>query len=107
MLAPTAVHTAGVVVVNVTGRFDDAVAATATGDCAVVWSAIGPNVIGWSTLGTSKLWNTTSAGSKPVLPACSASTGHVPGPIRVIVVPFAPPAVHTVGVVVTKLTGSP
>ena len=42
---PPAVHTAGVVVVNVTARPDDAVAPTVTGDCGMVRSASAPNVI--------------------------------------------------------------
>ena len=42
---PLEVHTAGVVVVNVTGRPEDAVALTVTGDCANFTFARGPKLV--------------------------------------------------------------
>ena len=101
---PATVHTAGVVVVSVTGRADDAVAVTANGVCAVVRFAIGPNVIAWSTLLTAKLSSTASAAANVPFPAWSACTVHVPAPTRVIVAPLAPLDVHTVGVVLENVT---
>ena len=44
-LVPLAVQRAGVVVVNVTGKPDDVVAFTVTGDCASVLAASAGNVI--------------------------------------------------------------
>ncbi len=44
---PLAEQTAGVVVENVTGSADDAVAATVTGDCNIVALAKAANVIVW------------------------------------------------------------
>ena len=60
-LVPPVLHTAGVVLVNVTARCDDAVAATVTGPCGSTTLAGGPNVIVWATFVTAKLRVTDGA----------------------------------------------
>ena len=66
--APVTVHTDGVVVLNDTGKPDDAVAPTATGDCANVASASGPNVIDCDAVVTAKLCWTGGAGLYAAFP---------------------------------------
>ncbi len=101
---PLAVHTAGVVVVKVTARPDDAVAPTVTGDCETVRAPSGPKAIDCAARVTVKLRVTGAAAFTVSLPGWSASTVHTPAVTSAIVVPFVPPAVHTVGVVVVKMT---
>jgi hypothetical protein len=60
-LVPLDVHTAGVSVVNVTVRPEDAVAVTMNGDCASVRLLSGAKVIVWVALVTLKL-RVTEAG---------------------------------------------
>ena len=55
---PPAVHTVAVVVVNVTGRPDDAVAVMVTGDCTSVFDVWLANVIVCEPFVTLKLWFT-------------------------------------------------
>ena len=66
---PETVHTEVVNDENDTGKPDDAVALTVTGDCASVASAIGGKVIVCEFLETVKLRCTGAAGSKLALPA--------------------------------------
>ena len=60
-LVPPAVHTAGVVVLNVTANPELAAAVADTGDCNVVWFAIALNVIDCVTCDTVKLRSTGGA----------------------------------------------
>ena len=59
---PVTEHTAGVVVENVTGSADDAVAATDVGDCNIVALAKAAKVIVWSAAVTVKVCWTGGAG---------------------------------------------
>ena len=104
--APLDVHTAGVVVVNVTGNPDDAVALTVNGDCDASRVASVPKVMLCGARVTLKLRTTGAAALNVASPAWSASTVHVPTATSAIVAPFAPPAVQIAGVVVVKVTGS-
>ena len=106
-LVPPVVQTPGVNDVTVTASPDDAVAVTVTGDCARVRFGNAPSVMVWFALVTVKLRVTDGAALKVPLPACAATTVHVPVFTSVMVDPFVPPAVHTVGVVVVNVTGSP
>jgi hypothetical protein len=106
-LTPPAAHTDGVEDENDTGRPDDAVAATMTGDCANVLAANAPKVIVCGFFDTVKLWGTDAAGPYVASPAWSAWTVHVPAATRVIVAPSVPVEVHTDGVVDEKDTGRP
>ena len=99
-------HTAGVVVVNETGSPDDAVAVTVNGDCNALRAASEPNEMLCGARVTLKLRTTDAAALNVSSPAWSAWTVHVPTAISVIVAPFAPPAVHTAGVVVVNVTAS-
>src|SRR4051794_7620155 len=102
---PLVVHTAGVGVVKLTARPELAMAATTKGDGVVLRFASGSNVIVCATRVTRKFCETGAAGRYVLSPAWSACTVHVPGPTRLIVVPFVPDAVHTNGVVVENVTG--
>ena len=106
-LAPLGVQVPGVNDVMVTASPDDAVGVTVTGDCARVRFGNAPSVMVWLALVTVKLRVTDGAVLKVVLPACAATTVHVPVLSSVMVVPLVPPVVHTVGVVVVNVTGSP
>ena len=59
---PPGVHTAGVVVVNVTASPDDAFAVTFTGDCSMVLFVTALNVIVCVGFTTAKLRDTAVAG---------------------------------------------
>ena len=61
-LAPPAVHTAGVVVVKVTTKPDEALALTVNGDCAIFLFASSPKVMFCEAMVTVKLWLTAEAG---------------------------------------------
>ncbi len=100
-------QTAGVALVNVTGRCDDAVACSVTGECASVVSRSAANVIDWLVRPTPKLRCTGGAGSNRASPAWSPSTVHVPAATNEIVAPFVPPAVQTAGVIAVIVTTRP
>jgi hypothetical protein len=107
-LVPPAVHTVGVVVVKVTARPEVAVALRVNGDWTNVALAGLAKVIVCAVVPvTLKLWLTAGAGAKVVLPPWLATTVHVPIVSKVMVDPLVPPAVHTVGVVVVKVTARP
>jgi hypothetical protein len=59
---PSALHTDGVVDENDTGRPDDAVAVTVTGDCTNVLAAGAPKVIVCDAIDTVMLWSADAAG---------------------------------------------
>ena len=105
--APPAVHTSGVVVVNVTGNPLEAVAVAVTGLSASVVLPMVGNVMVWVTFLTVKLRLTALADRYTESPGCSARTVHLPAASSVIVPPSVPPAVHTSGVVVVNVTGNP
>lgn len=105
-LVPLAVHLDGVVVENVTARPEDAVALTVNGDCVVVLASV-PKVMVWLAFATVNDRVTLAAMPYMTLPAWPALTVHVPEPIRVMVCPLVPLAVHTDGLVVEKLTVRP
>lgn len=104
---PVWMHTAGVVVVNVTASPDDDVAATATGEASIVFAVWAGKVTVWVTLETAKLRTTVGAGAQVAFPAWSALTEHVPGPRRMIDEPFVPLVAHTPDEVVEKTTPRP
>jgi hypothetical protein len=101
------VHTLGVVVVKVTVSPEVEVALTDTGDCSKVWLTGGRKVIFWVARDTEKLSLTVGAAWMEPLPPWLAATVQIPIVSKVMVAPFVPPAVHTLVVVVVKLTVSP
>jgi hypothetical protein len=90
-----------------TGKPDDAVALTGTGDWDKVLLASGPKLIVWGAWDTAKLRYTGGAAKYLALPAWSATTLQVPEARNVIVAPLAPPELQTQGVLVAKLTANP
>lgn len=106
-LAPPAVQTDGVVVLNCTGRPLEAVAVTVTGDWARVRFGNVAKVMVCATRATVKLRLTAVAALYVALPAWSARMVHVPAATSVTELPFAPPVVQTVGVVLVNETTSP
>src|SRR5689334_21115946 len=101
---PVEVHTAGVVVVNVTVKPDDAVALTTNGGVFAGRFARLANVMVWFSLFTAKLCVTDGAALYTLLPAWSALIVHVPVSIRCTMLPLT--MLHTSGVVVENVTVS-
>ena len=101
---PLAEQTAGVVVENVTGSADDAVAATDVGDCNIVALAKAAKVIVWSAAVTVKVCWTGGAGLNVALPAWSAWMVQVPAASSDTDEPVTE---HTAGVVVENVTAMP
>ena len=104
---PPAVQTTGVLVLNVTGNPDVAVALTVTGESASVLFASAAKVIVCATFDTVKLRVTAGAALYTESPDWVARTVHVPGPRSVIVAPLVPPLVQIEGVVELKSTVRP
>jgi hypothetical protein len=73
---PPAVQTAGVDVVNVSARPDEAVALTVTGDWAIVAFARLPNVMAWSSFRTRTVNEFDAADETPEPAAFRALTVH-------------------------------
>ena len=67
--APPEVQTAGVVVLNVTARCEEAIAPTVKGDWTIVLLARKPKAIAWFTFVTARLRLTEGAGPYVPLPA--------------------------------------
>ena len=105
---PLEVHTAGVVVVKVTGRPELAITLTAMGDSADARFGNTVNLMLWLSLATTlKLTFTDGAALSVTLPGWLALTVHFPVVTRVMVAPSRPLAVQTAGVLVVKVTGRP
>jgi hypothetical protein len=105
--APPGVQTPGVVVRKLTGKPEEAVALTVTGDWGKVLFASGAKLIVCVALVTAKLRYTGGAGRYLALPTWSAATLQVPAARNVSVAPLAPPELQTRGVLVAKLTANP
>jgi hypothetical protein len=104
---PSEVHTKGVVVVKLTGKPDEAVAFTITGESARILAARGAKLVVCLAFDTIKLRLTGGAALIVTLPGCVARTVHFPVVSKTIVAPFRPSGMHTRGVVVVKPTGRP
>jgi hypothetical protein len=102
---PPAVQTAGVEVVTVTGRFDDAVADTVTGDWTIVSLEIAASVTVWVAKVTVKGRGRSGAALYVASPPCDATIVQVPAVRSVTVDPRGPLVVHTGGVLEAKVTG--